>query len=347
MPIHPREKATMILVTGAAGFIGYHLSRRLLELGEVVVGLDNLNDYYTPRLKHDRLAQLDHLPGWRFVSGDLTDAEGLASLVRECAPECVVNLAAQAGVRWSIERPKAYVDSNLIGFANVLEACRHAGTPHLLYASSSSVYGANTKTPFSESDPVDRPVSLYAATKKANELMAHSYSHLFGLPCTGLRFFTVYGPWGRPDMAYWKFTESILAGTPIEVYGDGLLRRDFTYVDDIVEAMVRMVRSPPSAAAPADATSDTTAPWRIYNIGNHTPVTVSALLETLEELCGRRAVRVMKPRPPGDVEATYADVQALARDFGFSPHTSLDEGLAHFVAWYRGWRQSFQRRVAA
>lgn len=337
----------MILVTGAAGFIGYHLSRRLLEAGEEVVGFDNLNDYYTPRLKQDRLAQLDGLPGWRFVTGDLTDATGLAGLVREYGPECVVNLAAQAGVRWSIEKPSAYVESNLVGFANVLEACRHARTPHLVYASSSSVYGANTKTPFSESDPVDRPVSLYAATKKANELMAHSYSHLFGLPCTGLRFFTVYGPWGRPDMAYWKFTESILAGTPIEVYGDGLLRRDFTYVDDIVEALVRMVRCPPTAEAPAAAESDTAAPWRIYNVGNHTPVTVSTLLETLEELCGRRAVRIMKPRPPGDVEATYADVQALARDFGFAPHTPLDAGLSRFVEWYRGWRQSSQRRVAA
>jgi UDP-glucuronate 4-epimerase len=324
----------MILVTGAAGFIGFHLSRRLLQAGEEVVGLDNLNDYYTPRLKHDRLRQLEGLPGWRFVAADLTEASGMAGLI------------LQAGVRWSIERPKAYVDSNLVGFANVLEACRHAGTPHLVYASSSSVYGANTKTPFAETDPVDRPVSLYAATKKANELMAHSYSHLFGLPCTGLRFFTVYGPWGRPDMAYWKFTESILAGTPIEVYGDGLLRRDFTYVDDIVEALVRMVRRPP-APVPADDTSDTAAPWRIYNIGNHTPVTVATLLETLEALCGRRAVRVMKPRPPGDVEATFADVAALSRDFGFAPRTPLDEGLGRFVAWYRGWRQSSPRRAAA
>ncbi len=335
----------MILVTGAAGFIGYHLSRRLLQAGEEVVGLDNLNDYYIPRLKHDRLRQLEGLPGWRFVAGDLTDASGLAGLVRGFSPECVVNLAAQAGVRWSIERPRAYVDSNLVGFANVLEACRHARTPHLVYASSSSVYGANTKTPFSETDPVDRPVSLYAATKKANELMAHSYSHLFGLPCTGLRFFTVYGPWGRPDMAYWKFTESILAGTPIEVYGDGLLRRDFTYVDDIVEALVRMVRCPPAVAA--DATADTAAPWRIYNIGNHTPVTVATLLETLETLCGRRAVRVMKPRPPGDVEATFAEVEALSRDFGFAPRTPLEEGLRRFVTWYSGWRQPSQRRAVA
>lgn len=332
----------MILVTGAAGFIGHHVCCRLLAAGEEVVGLDNLNDYYTPRLKHDRLAQLEGLPGWRFVPGDLTDARGIAALVRDTAAECVINLAAQAGVRWSLERPQAYVDANLVGFANVLEACRHAGTPHLVYASSSSVYGANTKTPFAETDPVDWPVSLYAATKKANELMAHSYSHLFGLPCTGLRFFTVYGPWGRPDMAYWKFTESILAGTPIEVYGEGLLRRDFTYVDDVVEAIVRMVRQPPAAAA----TDGTTAPWRIYNIGNHTPVTVAFLLETLERLCGRRAVRLMRPRPPGDVEATFADVTALARDFGFAPRTPLEDGLGRFVDWYRGWRVSAGRAAA-
>lgn len=332
----------MILVTGAAGFIGHHVCRRLLAAGEEVLGLDNLNDYYTPRLKHDRLAQLEGLPGWRFVRGDLTDAGGIATLVDDASAECVIHLAAQAGVRWSLERPQAYVDANLVGFANVLEACRHAGTPHLVYASSSSVYGANTKTPFSETDPVDWPVSLYAATKKANEAMAHSYSHLFGLPCTGLRFFTVYGPWGRPDMAYWKFTESILAGTPIEVYGEGLLRRDFTYVDDVVEAIVRMVRRPPAAAA----TAGTTAPWRIYNIGNHTPVTVAVLLETLERLCGRRAVRMMRPRPPGDVEATFADVTALARDFGFAPRTPLEDGLGRFVAWYRGWRVSTGRAAA-
>lgn len=332
----------MILVTGAAGFVGYHVCRRLLAGGEEVVGFDNLNDYYTPRLKHDRLAQLAGLPGWRFVRGDLADAHAVAELVRDSAAECVINLAAQAGVRWSLERPQAYVDANLVGFANVLEACRHAGTPHLVYASSSSVYGANTKTPFAEADPVDRPVSLYAATKRANELMAHSYSHLFGLPCTGLRFFTVYGPWGRPDMAYWKFTAAILAGTPIEVYGDGLLRRDFTYVDDVVEAIVRMVRRPPAAVE----TEGTAAAWRLYNIGNHTPVTVAAMLETLERLCGRRAVRLMRPRPPGDVEATYADVEALARDFGFAPRTTLEDGLGRFVDWYREWSACTGRAAA-
>lgn len=328
----------MILVTGAAGFIGFHVARRLLATGADVVGFDNLNAYYTPRLKHARLAALEGTPGWRFVHGDLADGEALMRLVTDAEPACVVHLAAQAGVRWSLENPSAYVSSNLVGFANVLEACRHAATPHLVYASSSSVYGANTKTPFAETDPVDRPVSLYAATKKANELMAHSYAHLFGLPCTGLRFFTVYGPWGRPDMAYWKFTESILAGTPIEVFGDGLLRRDFTFVDDVVEAIVRMVAAPPTPGVADDGSA--AAPCRVYNVGNHTPVTVARLLAILERLCGRPAIRLSKPRPPGDVEATFADVSALARDFGFEPSTPLEEGLERFVAWYRGWRQA-------
>jgi UDP-glucuronate 4-epimerase len=334
----------MILVTGAAGFIGYHVCRRLLAGGEDVVGLDNLNDYYDPRLKHDRLARLAGLPGWRFVHGDLADAAGVADLVRDTAAECVINLAAQAGVRWSLERPRAYVDSNLVGFGNVLEACRHAGTPHLVYASSSSVYGANTKTPFAEADPVDRPVSLYAATKRANELMAYSYSHLFGLPCTGLRFFTVYGPWGRPDMAYWKFTEAILDSRPIEVFGDGQLERDFTYVDDVVEAVVRLVDRPatPDPAWRADAPDPATssAPWRLYNIGNHTPVKVATLVDLLEQLCGRPAQRVFKPKPPGDVDATFADVTALAKAVDFRPATPLAEGLARFVAWFRDWRET-------
>lgn len=330
----------MIVVTGAAGFVGFHVSRRLLELGEQVVGFDNLNAYYTPRLKYDRLAVLSGMPGWRFVEGDLAAGEVVAALVSDVAPRCVVHLAAQAGVRWSIDHPSDYVDSNLVGFVHILEACRHAATPHLVYASSSSVYGANTKTPFSEDDRTDHPVSLYAATKKANEAMAHAYSHLFALPCTGLRFFTVYGPWGRPDMAYWKFTEAILAGTPIEVYGRGMLRRDFTYVDDVVETIVRMLDSPPAAAG-ADA------PSRVYNVGNHTPVTVATLLETLERLLGRRAVRVMRPRPPGDVEATFADVAALSRDFGFEPATPLETGLGHFVDWYRGWCEACPVKAAA
>lgn len=332
----------MIVVTGAAGFVGFHVARRLLELGREVVGLDNVNAYYATRLKRDRLAELSGRSGWRFVEGDLCDATLVADVMRAAGSQCVIHLAAQAGVRWSLENPSAYVQSNLVGFGNLLEACRHAGTANLIYASSSSVYGANTKTPFTVGDTVDHPVSLYAATKKANELMAHSYAHLFGLPCTGLRFFTVYGPWGRPDMAYWKFTEAILEGRPIEVFGEGLLRRDFTYIDDVVEAIVRMADSPAAANSswsgdrPDPATSS--APWRVYNIGNHTPVTVNDLLGILEDLCGRRAVRVDRPKPPGDVEATFADVESLSRDFGFRPSTPLREGLARFVAWYRGWK---------
>ena len=333
----------MIVVTGAAGFIGFHVARRLLELGEEVAGFDNLNTYYPVRLKRDRLAELAGRPGWGFVEGDLRDADLVASLIRTRRPSCVVHLAAQAGVRWSLEHPGAYVDSNLVGFANILEACRHAGTPHLLYASSSSVYGANVKTPFAVADGVDHPVSLYAATKKANELMAHSYAHLFGLPCTGLRFFTVYGPWGRPDMAYWKFTEAVLTGRPVEVFGGGLLRRDFTYVDDVVEVVVRMVhaapRPDPAWTAERPDPSSSAAAWRVYNVGNHTPVEVNDLLAIIEDLCGRKAVRVEKPKPPGDVDATYADVAPLIHDFGFRPQTSLRSGMERFVAWYRDWRR--------
>lgn len=337
----------MIVVTGVAGFVGFHVARRLLELGREVVGLDNVNAYYTTDLKRGRLAELAGKPGWRFVEGDLCDATLVADVVRAAGSRCVIHLAAQAGVRWSLENPSAYVQSNLVGFGNLLEACRHAGTGNLIYASSSSVYGANTKTPFAVGDTVDHPVSLYAATKKANELMAHSYAHLFDLPCTGLRFFTVYGPWGRPDMAYWKFTEAILEGRPIEVFGGGLLRRDFTYIDDVVEAIVRMVGSPAapnpawSGDRPDPATSS--APWRVYNIGNHTPVTVNDLLGILEDLCGRKAVRIDRPKPPGDVEATFADVESLSRDFGFRPHTPLREGLARFVDWYRGWKAATTR----
>lgn len=338
----------MILVTGAAGFIGFHVARRLLELGEEVVGLDNLNAYYDPRLKRGRLAELAHRPGWKFVEGDLCDASLIADIAREAGGSCTIHLAAQAGVRWSIDNPSAYVQSNLVGFGNLLEACRHAGTRNLIYASSSSVYGANTKTPFAVGDTVDHPVSLYAATKKANELMAHSYAHLFGLPCTGLRFFTVYGPWGRPDMAYWRFTESILEERPIDVFGEGRLRRDFTSIDDVVEAIVRMVDSPAtvnrswSGDQPDSATSS--APWRVYNIGNHTPVTVNEMLDILEDLCGKKAIRVNRPKPPGDVEATCADVESLSRDFGFRPKTVLRDGLGRFVDWYRGWRDGVPGR---
>lgn len=333
-----------IIVTGAAGFIGYHVCKRLLSDGVHVIGHDNLNPYYDPGLKRARLAELDrHGSGWTFVEGDLADPRGVADLVGRAAGGAVVHLGAQAGVRWSIENPGAYVNSNLVGFANVLEACRAVRTPHLVYASSSSVYGANDKVPFDARDNVDHPVSFYAATKKSNELMAHVYAHLFGLPCTGLRFFTVYGPWGRPDMAYWKFTDAILAGRPIEVYGDGLLERDFTYVDDVVEAIVRLLDLPPlpSPAAYVSALdpSTSTAPYRVYNIGNHTPVRVNEMVAILETLCGRDAVRVMRPKPPGDVDKTFADVAPLMRDVGFRPSTRLEEGLARFVEWFRRWHE--------
>ena len=274
---------------------------------------------------------------------DLADAPGLKEAFLAANAPHVVHLAAQAGVRWSLENPGAYVQSNLVGFANILEACRHNQTAHLVYASSSSVYGSNTKVPFAVTDNTDHPVSLYAATKKANEAMAHSYAHLFGLPCTGLRFFTVYGPWGRPDMAYWKFTEAILAGRPIEVFGEGLLKRDFTYIDDVVEGIVRLIDRPaaPDPAwtgmAPDPATSS--APWRLYNIGNHTPVTVTEMIDILEEACGCKAVRVFKPRPAGDVEATFADVEALKTAVGFQPATPLRDGLHAFVAWFRDWKR--------
>lgn len=331
------------IVTGAAGFIGFHVADRLLAAGHPVVGIDNLNPYYDPALKRARLARLEGRPGWQFLELDLADAAAVRDALDRSGAMHVVHLGAQAGVRWSLENPAAYVQSNLVGFANILEACRHNQTAHLVYASSSSVYGANTKVPFAVTDNTDHPVSLYAATKKANEVMAHSYAHLFGLPCTGLRFFTVYGPWGRPDMAYWKFTEAILAGQPIEVFGDGLLRRDFTYIDDVVEGIVRLIDRPatPDPAwtgmAPDPATSS--APWRLYNIGNHTPVTVTEMIDLLEEACGRKAVRVFKPRPPGDVEATFADVEALQAAVGFQPATPLRDGLHRFVAWFREWKR--------
>ena len=328
-------------MTGAAGFIGFHVAKRLLEAGRAVVGVDNLDPYYDPALKRARLGQLEGTGGWRFVEADLADPAVTRAVFAEAGPIPVVHMAAQAGVRWSLENPQAYVQANLVGFGNVLEACRRAGTPHLVFASSSSVYGANTRVPFAETDNTDHPVSLYAATKKANEAMAHAYAHLFGLPCSGLRFFTVYGPWGRPDMAYWKFTEAILRGRPIDVFGRGLLERDFTYIDDVVEGIVRLVDRPAAAepswdgAAPDPATSS--APWRLYNIGNHTPVTVGRMIEVLEDICGRQAVRIAKPKPPGDVDRTCADVAALRRAVGFEPATPLETGLRRFVEWFRGW----------
>jgi UDP-glucuronate 4-epimerase len=333
-----------ILVTGCAGFIGYHVAQRLLVDGKTVVGLDNLNAYYSPQLKQDRLTELQQSDRFTFHRLDLVERDAVAALVNDVQPHCVVHLAAQAGVRWSIENPWAYVDSNLVGFLSILEACRHAQIGHLIYASSSSVYGSNTKLPFAVEDNVDHPVSLYAATKKANELMAHTYSHLYGLPTTGLRFFTVYGPWGRPDMAYWKFTEAILAGRPIELYNEGAMRRDFTYVDDVVESVVRLTEQSAEAnpdwtgAAPDPATSN--APWRVYNVGNHAPVELLHFVSLLEDALGRRAVRRMMPIQPGDVPATYADIEALTKAVEFSPATPIEVGVGRFVDWYRGYHRT-------
>ena len=328
-----------VLVTGAAGFIGNETARVLLERGDEVVGIDNLNDYYDPGLKQARLARLDGHNRFSFEQLDLADRDGMARLFAEGRFERVVHLGAQAGVRFSIENPQAYLDSNLTGFGHVLEGCRRNGVEHLVYASSSSVYGANTRTPFRVEDNVDHPVSLYAATKKANEGMAHAYSHLYGLPTTGLRFFTVYGPWGRPDMAPMIFTRKILAGEPIEVFNEGRHERDFTYVDDIVEGVVRVldqVAAPDptwSSDEPGPATSS--APWRLYNIGNSDPVPLMDFIATIEQALGRKAVMEMKPRQPGDVLRTAADVSALEAAVGFRPHTPLAEGIGRMVHWYR------------
>ncbi len=328
-----------ILVTGSAGFIGSALTLRLLERGDEVIGLDNLNDYYDVNLKLARLARLQPYSGFTEVRASLEDRAALTETFAKHRPKRVVNLAAQAGVRYSIQNPHAYVDSNLVGFVNLLEACRHHGVEHLVYASTSSVYGANTKMPFSVHDNVDHPVSLYAATKKANELMAHTYSHLYGLPTTGLRFFTVYGPWGRPDMALFLFTRNILAGKPIDVFNYGHHRRDFTYVDDIVEGVTRVlgrVATPSpdwSSDAPDPATSR--APYRLYNIGSHRPIELMRYIEVLEGCLGREAIKNLLPMQAGDVPDTYADIDALARDVGYRPATSIEDGVARFVAWYR------------
>jgi len=328
-----------VLVTGAAGFIGFHLTQRLLDRGDRVVGLDNLNDYYDVNLKLDRLRQLEGRDGFRFFRAGLEDRLALEKLFAGERFDVVVNLAAQAGVRYSLKNPHAYVESNLVGFINILEGCRHHDVKHLVYASSSSVYGANTAMPFSVHHNVDHPVSLYAATKKANELMAHTYSSLYGLPTTGLRFFTVYGPWGRPDMALFLFTKAIIEGRAIDVYNHGRMQRDFTYIDDIIEGVMRVMdRTPgPNPAWSGDCPDPGTsyAPYRIYNIGNNSPVELLTFIETIEKCIGKTAEKNFLPIQAGDVPATYADVDDLMNDVGFKPATPIGEGVKRFVAWYR------------
>ncbi|MDF2788478.1 MAG: capsular biosynthesis protein CpsI [Neobacillus sp.] len=325
-----------ILVTGAAGFIGFHLSKRLLAENYHVIGVDNLNDYYDVRLKNERLKQLENNDKFTFYKVDLADSEGLNEIFENHSIPIVINLAAQAGVRYSLTHPHSYVHSNLVGFVNILEACRHYQVEHLLYASSSSVYGANTKTPFSTQDSVDHPVSIYAATKKSNELMAHTYSHLFNTPTTGLRFFTVYGPWGRPDMAYYSFTKDIIEGNAIKVYNNGDMGRDFTYIDDIVEGIVKLLDQPPEPDPNRDLDPSTShAPYKIYNIGNNSPVRLMDFIQTLENLIGKKAKIEFLPMQPGDVKETYADITDLQKAAGFSPATPLETGLSQFVDWYK------------
>ncbi len=327
-----------ILITGAAGFIGFHLSRRLLEEGHRVVGLDNLNPYYDPKLKKDRLAILKKFDDFLFYKADLKDREAVNEIFSKNRPEVVVNLAAQAGVRYSLKNPGAYIDANIVGFLNVLEGCRNFMVKHLVFASSSSVYGANKKMPFSVHHNVDHPVSLYAATKKSNELMAHTYSHLYGLPSTGLRFFTVYGPWGRPDMALFLFTRAITEGRPIQVFNHGKMRRDFTYIDDIIEGVVRVMKSPPEGnqawdgRAPDPASSY--APYRLFNIGNNKPVELMEFIAEIEKALNRQARLELLELQPGDVPETYADVSDLMTTFGFRPDTPLEKGIREFVKWY-------------
>jgi len=328
-----------VLVTGCAGFIGMHVGQRLLERGEEVIGVDNLNAYYDPALKAARLARLQPHPRFSFQRLDIADGPAIAGLLDSERFDRIVHLAAQAGVRYSLKNPQAYVDSNVTGFLNLLEGCRHHGCAHLVFASTSSVYGANRRLPFSEHDNTDHPVSLYAATKKANELMAHTYSHLFGLPATGLRFFTVYGPWGRPDMSLALFTRAIIEGRPIDVFNHGEMERDFTYIDDIVEGVVRILDVIPRADPGVDMSKPdpaiSCAPFRLYNIGNNQPVKLTRFIEVLEASLGRKAKKKLLPMQPGDVAATYADVADLGRAVGFRPSTSLETGIARYVAWYR------------
>jgi UDP-glucuronate 4-epimerase len=322
-----------ILITGAAGFIGYHLSNKLLALGHQIYGVDNLKDYYDVSLKQARLAQLLPQDNFTFEYLDISDRNTVAGVFANNKFDCVINLAGQAGVRYSLKNPHAYIDSNLVGFTNILEGCRHSQIKHLIFASSSSVYGANTKVPFAVSDRTDSPVSLYAATKKANELMAYSYSHLYDLPMTGLRFFTVYGSWGRPDMAYFKFTQAIAEGKPIDVYNYGKMKRDFTYIDDVVEAIVRIIPKPPQRLEQP--------PYKVYNLGNNSPVELGEFIQAIETALGRSAQKNLLPMQPGDVIATYADVDELIADFDFKPSTSIDIGVKKFVNWYQQHYESF------
>jgi UDP-glucuronate 4-epimerase len=340
-----------ILVTGSAGFIGFHLAKRLLEQGHEVFSVDNLNNYYDQNLKHDRLAQLRGRARFHFEKLDLAGRRRTAELFRSVRPQRVIHLAAQAGVRYSLTNPHAYVDSNLVAFVNVLEGCRHNAVEHLVYASSSSVYGGNTHMPFSVHDNVDHPFSLYAATKKSNELMAHAYSHLYGLPATGLRFFTVYGPWGRPDMALFLFTKAILSGQPIQVFNEGRMKRDFTYVDDIVEGIIRVtdrvaLANPAwNGNKPDPGTSK--APYQLYNIGNNNPVELLHLIEVLEDCLGQKANKQFLPMQPGDVPATFADVHDLTRDVGFKPSTSIEDGVRRFADWYLDYHRAKREQPSA
>ena len=324
-----------VLVTGAARFIGFHLTSALLERGDEVVGVDNLNDYYDPQLKKDRLDVIGthaRADAFTFLKEDIADRDAMAALFRDYPFDVVVNLAAQAGVRYSLENPNAYVDANLVGFVNILEGCRHSEVGHLVYASSSSVYGMNVKQPFSVEDWVDHPISLYAATKKSNELMAHTYSHLFNIPTTGLRFFTVYGPYGRPDMAYYKFTKAIMNGDSIDVYNNGEMKRDFTYIDDIIVGVVRVMDRVPSGQS--SKVSGAEAPYKLYNIGNNNPVTLGSFIEAIEESCARKALKNYLPMQPGDVPTTFADTDSLIADVDFKPETSIEDGLRKFIDWY-------------
>ncbi|MGR3318639.1 MAG: NAD-dependent epimerase [Candidatus Anammoxibacter sp.] len=334
-----------ILVTGAAGFIGFHLSMKLLERGDEVIGLDNLNTYYDVNLKHDRLAQINDFDKFTFVEEDLANRDGIAALFKKNSFERVINLAAQAGVRYSLINPQSYIDANIVGFTNILEGCRHAKVPHLTFASSSSVYGSNTEMPFSVHHNVDHPVSLYAASKKSNELMAHCYSHIFGLPTTGLRFFTVYGPWGRPDMALFLFTKAIFDNKPIDVFNHGKMKRDFTYIDDIVEGVVRVsdkIASPnPCWSSDKPDPGSSKAPYKIYNIGNSQPVELMKFIEVIENKIGKRAQKNLMDIQPGDVPATYADVEDLIADVKFKPSTSIETGVGRFIDWYREYYKVF------